>query len=74
MADVAAANKTLKLFAMYCGTDDTLVYPGTKALSSALLAKGVNVKYTETNGWALVHRVASKPAGLRATVVPVTRD
>ncbi len=32
MADVAAANKTLKLFAMYCGTDDTLVYPGNKAL------------------------------------------
>ena len=58
MANVAAANRTLKLFAMYCGTDDGLVYPGNKALSSALLAKGVNVKYTETTGghWFIVWR------------------
>jgi enterochelin esterase-like enzyme len=58
MANVPAANKTLKLFAMYCGTDDGLVYPGNKALSSALLAKGVNLKYTETTGghWFIVWR------------------
>lgn len=58
MADVPGANKKLKLFAMYCGKQDSLVYAGNKALSSALIAKGVNLKYTETDGghWFIVWR------------------
>lgn len=58
MADIAGANKTLKLFAMYCGKQDSLVISGNRALSSALLAKGVNLKYTETDGghWFIVWR------------------
>ncbi len=58
MADVQGANKKLKLFAMYCGKEDSLVIAGNKALSSALLAKGVKVKYTETDGahWFIVWR------------------
>jgi enterochelin esterase family protein len=55
---VAGANKKLKLFAMFCGKQDGLVYAGNKALSDALLAKGVNLKYTETSGghWFIVWR------------------
>jgi enterochelin esterase-like enzyme len=58
MADVPGANKKLKLFAMYCGKQDSLVYAGNKALSGALIAKGVNLKYTETDGghWFIVWR------------------
>lgn len=58
MADVSGGNKKLKLFAMYCGTEDALVYAGNKTLSSAFLAKGVNLKYTETSGghWFIVWR------------------
>jgi enterochelin esterase-like enzyme len=58
MADVAGANKKLKLFAMYCGKQDGLVYPGNKALSSAFLAKGVKLNYVETDGghWFIVWR------------------
>ncbi len=58
MADVQGANRKLKLFAMYCGKQDPLVYAGNKALSSAFLAKGVNLKYTETDGahWFIVWR------------------
>ena len=57
MADVAGANKKLKLFAIYCGTEDSLI-AGNKALATALKAKGVNVKYTETPGahWHIVWR------------------
>jgi enterochelin esterase-like enzyme len=58
MADVAGANKKLKLFAMYCGKQDSLVINGNKALSAALLAKGVKLQYTETEGghWFIVWR------------------
>jgi enterochelin esterase-like enzyme len=58
MADVPGANKKLKLFAMYCGKQDSLVVGGNKALSAALLAKGVRLKYTETDGghWFIVWR------------------
>jgi enterochelin esterase-like enzyme len=58
MADVPGANKKLKLFAMYCGKQDGLVVNGNKALSAALLAKGVKLKYTETEGghWFIVWR------------------
>ncbi len=58
MADVAGANKKLKLFAMYCGKQDGLVYGGNKALSDAFLAKGVKLKYVETDGghWFIVWR------------------
>jgi enterochelin esterase family protein len=58
MADVAGANKKLKLFAMYCGKQDSLVINGNKALVAALQAKGVQVKYTETEGghWFIVWR------------------
>ncbi len=57
MADVAGANKKLKLFSIYCGTEDSLI-AGNKALASALTAKGVNVKYIETPGahWHIVWR------------------
>jgi enterochelin esterase-like enzyme len=57
-ADVPGANKKLKLFAMYCGKQDTLVVNGNRTLSAALLAKGVNLKYTETEGghWFIVWR------------------
>jgi enterochelin esterase family protein len=56
-ADVAGANKKLKLFAMYCGTEDSLL-ANNKALADALTAKGVHVKYTETPGahWHIVWR------------------
>ena len=58
MADVAGANKKLKLFALYCGKQDSLVINGNKALSAALLAKGVRLQYTETEGghWFIVWR------------------
>lgn len=58
MADVARANKQLKLFALYCGKQDSLVINGNKALIAALQAKNVNVKYTETEGghWFIVWR------------------
>jgi len=58
MADVPGANKKLKLFALYCGKQDGLVIKGNQALSAALLAKGVNLKYTETEGghWFIVWR------------------
>ena len=58
MADVPAANKKLKLFALYCGKQDGLVINGNKALSAALIAKGVKLKYTETEGghWFIVWR------------------
>ncbi len=58
MADIPGANKKLKLFSMYCGTDDSLVIAGNKALSSALLAKGVKLNYIETAGghWFIVWR------------------
>jgi enterochelin esterase-like enzyme len=58
MKDVQAANKKLKVFNMYCGKQDSLVIAGNKALSSALLAKGVKVNYIETEGahWFIVWR------------------
>jgi enterochelin esterase-like enzyme len=58
MADVPGANKKLKLFAMYCGKQDGLVYGGNKALSTALLAKDVKLMFTETEGghWFIVWR------------------
>ena len=58
MADVQGLNKKLKLFAMYCGKDDPLVHAGNKALSDAAIAKGINLKYTETDGghWFIVWR------------------
>jgi len=58
MADVQSANKKLKVFNMYCGKQDSLVIAGNKALSSALLAKGVKVNYIETEGahWFIVWR------------------
>lgn len=58
MADIPGANKKLKLFSMYCGADDSLVIAGNKALSSALLAKGVKLNYIETAGghWFIVWR------------------
>jgi enterochelin esterase family protein len=57
MADVPGANKKLKLFAIYCGTEDSLL-AGNKALAGAMTAKGVHVKYTETPGahWHIVWR------------------
>lgn len=58
MTDVAGANRKLKLFALYCGKQDSLVSNGNKALSAALLAKGVKLQYTETEGghWFIVWR------------------
>jgi enterochelin esterase-like enzyme len=58
MADVPGANKKLKLFALYCGKQDGLVINGNKALTAALLAKGVKLQYTETEGghWFIVWR------------------
>jgi len=58
MADVPGANKKLKLFALYCGKQDGLVVNGNKALSAALVAKGVKLNYTETEGghWFIVWR------------------
>jgi len=58
MADVAGANKKLKLFAMYNGSEDSVVRNGPKVVADALLAKGVQVKYTETGGghWFIVWR------------------
>ncbi len=58
MADVQGANKKLKLFQMYCGRQDSLVIAGNKALSSALVAKGVKLDYTEGEGghWFIVWR------------------
>ena len=58
MSDVQGANKKLKLFAMYCGKQDSLVIKGNQALTNALLAKGVKVKYVETEGghWFIVWR------------------
>jgi enterochelin esterase-like enzyme len=57
MADVPGANKKLKLFAMFCGAEDTLL-SNNKTLASAFTAKGVNVKYIETAGahWHIVWR------------------
>jgi enterochelin esterase-like enzyme len=57
-ADVPGANKKLKLFAMYCGKQDSLVVNGNRTLSSALLAKNVKLTYTETEGghWFIVWR------------------
>ena len=58
MADVAGANKKLKLFAMYNGSEDSVVRNGPKVVADALLAKGVHVKYIETRGghWFIVWR------------------
>jgi enterochelin esterase-like enzyme len=57
-ADVAGANRKLKLLALYNGREDSIVRNGPKILSEAMLAKGVHVKYTETNGghWFIVWR------------------
>jgi enterochelin esterase-like enzyme len=43
---------------MYCGKQDSLVINGNQALTNALLAKGVKVKYVETEGghWFIVWR------------------
>jgi enterochelin esterase-like enzyme len=58
MADVPGANKKIKLFAMYNGGQDTVVRDGPKVVANALAAKGVKVKYTETDGghWFIVWR------------------
>jgi enterochelin esterase family protein len=58
MADVAGANKKLKLFAMYNGSEDSVVRNGPKVVADALLARGVHVKYMETSGghWFIVWR------------------
>ncbi len=58
MADVAGANKKLKLFAMYNGSEDSVVRNGPKVVADALLARGVHVKYVETSGghWFIVWR------------------
>jgi len=54
---VPGANRKLKLFAIYCGTEDTLL-GGNKTLAGALTAKGVRVKYIEIPGahWHIVWR------------------
>jgi len=43
---------------------------GNKALTAALLARRVNVKYAETEG-ASVHRVVLKSGGFRTADVPI---
>jgi enterochelin esterase family protein len=57
MADVAGANRKLKLFAMYCGKQDSLL-AGNKNLAEAFQAKGIKVAFTETEGahWFIVWR------------------
>jgi len=71
MADVAGANKKLKLLALYCGTEDSRLTPN-KTLAGQLTAKGEHVRYTETPGAHLAHRLAQEPPGLRPAALPVT--